>query len=311
MLIPLNNAMATVDAFEELLASKNISIPAHPETGADMLSLYKILERIRTGKSTSPDNLRQENTAGAAVHDLVAKVLMVQKHPDFKMIIPHLEKLADGAVHLTQQRQYENADTYNKLIELYWACLLMAIDLRIELDHPTRSAGDNPDVISFRGDKSSAYAFKTIQSHHTQSLLEHLEKGIDQIERSAADEGIVVFNLTPYILDADPWPEEGSYYRDWSDVYRICRSMISQMIDQVVEDNGQAAIDEIFAGKKAVGSVLCLAIFTTIAGNPLTGNPIVMPIKMAVHIPLASKFNLSGDFYEEVLLANQAMQRNL
>ncbi|MFG6500117.1 hypothetical protein [Sulfitobacter sp. 1A15106] len=311
MLVPFKNAMETVDAFEELLASKNISIPKHPESGADTLSLYRILQRIKSGEPTPHEDRRQESTAGAAIHDLAAKVLKVQKHPDFEMLIPHLEKLADGAVHLTQQRQYESADTYNKLIELYWACLLMANDLRIRLDHPTHSAGDNPDVISVQEDKSRAYAFKTIQSHHTQSLLEHLKKGIEQIERCDADEGIVVFNLTPYILDADPWPAEGTYYQDWRVVWTICRSMISGMIEQLIADNGQAEIDKIFAGKKTVGSILCLAIFTTVAKNPLTGNPVAMPIKMAVHIPVASKCNLAGDFYDEVNLANHAMQQNL
>lgn len=311
MLIPLTTAMEIVDAFEELLASKDISIPAHATTGASMLSLFQILKRIKAGSAISHNNLRKENTAGAAVHDLAAKVLAVQKHPDFDMLIPHLQMLASGAVHLTQERQYESADTYNKLIELYWACLLMATDLRIQLDHPLHSVGDNPDVIAFRDDMSRAYAFKTIRSRHTQSLFDHLNVGVDQIERCAADEGIVVFNLTPYILDLDPWPAEGTYYQDWRAVYKEYRTQISHMIDQVVKDNGQAAIDNIFDGKKAVGSVLCLAIFTIIAENPLSGNPVVMPIKMAVHIPIAPKFMPSEAFYKEILLANHAMQRNL
>lgn len=49
------------------------------------------------------------------------------------MLIPHLEMLSRGVVHLTQEPPAD-ADAYNKLVEVYWATLLMANGSRVLLD---------------------------------------------------------------------------------------------------------------------------------------------------------------------------------
>lgn len=310
MLVQLENAMQTVDAFEELLLSKGISIPANPSIAADMLPLWQILKHIRGGFNETPDILREEYTAGMAVHDMASKVLAVENHPDFDMLIPHLEMLVEGAVHLTQEPPYESADVYNKLIELYWACLLMANGGRIDLDHPKHSVGNNPDVIVRDGDKSRAYAFKTVRSLHTQSLFEHLKKGVDQIERSEASEGIVVFHLTPCIMHIDLWSKD-KFYEDWSIPTAKVVELFIKMISQVVIDNGQTAIDAVFLGKKAVGTVLCLAMFPIVARNPLTQNPIVMPIKVPILVEMSPICPISVALHREIESANNAMQLKL
>lgn len=310
MLVQLKDAMQTVDRFEELLAAQGISIPANPSTGADMLPLWNILQQIRSGFNGTPDELRDQYAAGIAVHDMAAKVLAAKTHPDFGALLPHLKMLTGGAVHLTQEPP-GNADVYNKLIEIYWACLLMANGVNVALDHPTHSTGDNPDVIALEDSKPArAYAFKTVRSPHTQNLLEHLKKGVDQIERSRASEGIVAFHLTPRILKTDLWPAN-SYYIDWQYPASAAVVHLNKMISQIVIDNGQADVDAIFAGKKAVGTVLCLAIFPTVARNPVTGNPVVMPIKVATLVEMSRGRHLSAALHREIWSANDAMQRNL
>jgi hypothetical protein len=310
MLIQLEDALKLADRFEELLEAKGISVPAHASTGADMLPLWHVLKRLREGFTGIPDDLRTEYAAGIAVHDLAAKILAIEGHVNFDMLVPHLRMLTQGAVHLTQEPP-GNADVYNKLIEIYWASLLMANNVDVELDHPTHSTGDNPDVIALdRGKPARAYAFKTVRSPHTQSLIDHLIKGVDQIERSMANEGVVAFQLTPRILKADLWPK-GKYYIDWRFPAAAAVGLLSQMISQVVADNGQPAIDAIFAGKKAAGAVLCLAFFPTVAMNPLTGNPVVMPIKVATLVEMAPSHPLSPTLHSEIEAANEAMQRKL
>jgi hypothetical protein len=310
MLIQLDDASKLADRFETLLEAKGISVPAHPSTGADMLPLWYILKRLREGFSGIPDELRGEYASGIAVHDLAAKILAVEAHSDFGMLIPHLDMLTRGAVHLTQEPP-ANSDVYNKLIEVYWACLLMANGVEVKLDHPKHSPGDNPDVIALhRGTPARAYAFKTVRSPHTQNLLDHLVKGIDQIERSAATEGIVAFHLTPRILEAGLWPQ-GKYYIDWRFPAATAVGLLNQMISQVVADNGQATIDAIFAGTKTAGTVLCLAFFPTVAANPLTGNPVVMPIKVATLVEMAPGQPLSPALHGEIEAANDEMQRRL
>lgn len=310
MQVNLNEAMRTVDDFEILTESKGISVPANPSSGEDMLPLWLILEHIRNGFVGAPDELRGEYTAGIAVHDLAAKVLAVAEHADFDQLIPHLKMLMAGAVHLTQEPPYGSADVYNKLIELYWACLLMMNEANIELDHPEHSTGDNPDVLSYGPKFSHAYAFKTVRSPHVQSLLEHITKGIEQIERSKAQEGIVALQLTPRILSAGLWPENNVYI-DWRVPAAKAVTLLTEMITQVVIDNGQAVIDKLFTGKKAAGAVLCLAMFPTVALNPATGNAVVMPIKIALLVEMAPNFPISVSLHSEIEAANHRMQITL
>lgn len=299
-----------VDSFEELLATHGISIPRHVSTGADMLSLWRILNTIRAGFAGTPDDMRLEYTAGLAVHDLAAKVLAVQEHPDFPTLIPHLEMLVQGAVHLTQEPPAD-ADAYNKLVEVYWATLLMAKSIRVLLDHPKNSKGDNPDVIALDGGQAArAYAFKTVRSPHTQSLLDHIVKGVDQIERCSAPEGIVAFNLTPRLLGAGLWPEAG-FFADWRQPAVRTIEMLTGMISDVLKDNGQEAIDDVFAGKKAVGSILCVAFIPTVARNPITGNAVVMPLKVATLVNLVADRPPSAAMLAEIEAANHTMQTAL
>ena len=77
MQVQLEDASGLADRFEALLETKGVSIPAHASTGADMLPLWHVLKKLREGFSGIPDDLRNEYSAGIAVHDLAAKVLAV------------------------------------------------------------------------------------------------------------------------------------------------------------------------------------------------------------------------------------------
>jgi len=86
--------------------------------------------------------------------------------PLFVNVSMPLRLLTQGAVHLTETPPAE-ADAYNKLIELYWACLLVTCGVKISLDPPKcGSDGTNPDVITLDGWQTpmNGYAFKTIRS---------------------------------------------------------------------------------------------------------------------------------------------------
>lgn len=201
--VQLTDASTIVDNFETVMSDKGVNIPKHPKTGSDMLPFWYLLRRIQQDFSGTADEVRPEFTAAVAAHDLAAKVVEVSTLPDFPSLIPHLAMLNDGAIHLTDEPP--TGDVYNKLIELYWACLCMSFGRRVDLDHPKHSTGKNPDVITLdnTGAAAHAYAFKTVRSPHTQSVYEHIVKGIDQIEQSPAREGIVALHLTPRIARGD------------------------------------------------------------------------------------------------------------
>jgi hypothetical protein len=208
-------------------------------------------------------------------------VLKVRDEPQFSRLLPHLRILAEGAIHLTEPPP-AYADGYNKLIEVYWASICLSAGLEVEIDDPQSSNGRNPDIITKAPSRSAkhGYAFKTIRSPHTQSILEHIEKGRDQIETSSSSEGVVALHLTPRLQTENIWPQ-GGFYSDWRqpalDVSSACRAMLAQ----VVTDNGQPRIDDIFRGTKVAGSILCVGFCPTVAAHPVTGLPTVMPLKVA------------------------------
>ena len=219
-----------------------------------MLPFWRILEWIRTNGISNPTPEQRETLCAAlAAHDLAVKVLEVEGSRSFNKLVPHLQALSDGAVHLTHEPP-AYADTYNKLIELYWACLLISQGVDLQLDHPTNADGTNPDIITL--DKSQAaehgYAFKTIRSPHTQSLLDHLVKGVDQIEVSNAPTGIVALHLTPRLRWRKLWPEDFVFI-DWRFAASHVITLMRGMLGQLIAENGQAAIDNVFTSKKAVG----------------------------------------------------------
>lgn len=305
--VQLTDATITVDNFEKLMSANGVSIPKQTRTGSDMLPFGYLLERIRHGFSGTADEVRPEFTTAVAFHDLAAKVVEVSTRPDFPSLIPHLAMLKDGAIHLAEAPP--TGDAYNKLIELYWACLCMSLGRRVELDHPKHSKGQNPDVITLddAGAAAFGYAFKTVRSPHTQSVYEHIVKGIDQIERSPAREGIVALHLTPRIAKAGFWPT-GGYYSDWRPVAWHIAGELRETVSAVVRDNGQPAIDGLFQGKKAVGAILCVAFCPVVAKHPMSGKAVVMPLKVAVLVDLYTGAKMSADFCVEVALANHAMQ---
>ena len=78
MNIALESASALVDQFEQLLDANSISVPRNRQTGADMLSLWQLLEKIG-GATLQSSQLDQGHYAVAlAAHDLAAKVMEVR-----------------------------------------------------------------------------------------------------------------------------------------------------------------------------------------------------------------------------------------
>lgn len=306
--IQIQFASDVVDQFEELLISHGISIPRHEQTNADMLPLWRIINFVRNKEEVSLDTQRDLFTAGVAMHDLASKVLAVKDSSQFPILLPHLKLLVEGAIHLTQEPP-SPADSYNKLIELYWACLCIGKNFPVALDDPLHADGTNPDVITLNaaGGKERAYAFKTIRSKHTQNILDHLTKGVDQIQRSDAQEGIVALHLTPRLNTKDLWPT-GAYFADYRFAGEYIRGAMVTMVSQVIWDNGQAAIDAIFSGKKAVGTVLCIAFTPMVAAHPITQRPTFMPFKVPVLVNLATTVSMTSSLAYELREANEGMQ---
>lgn len=77
--------------------------------------------------------------------------------------------------------------------------------MNVLLDNPVRSTGNNPDILVDIESVRWGFACKALHSKSSETFFKNLEKGIDQIERSDASTGVVVFNLKNVLNHDDYW----------------------------------------------------------------------------------------------------------
>ena len=279
-------AVKLIDCFEELLARHNISIPQNANTGDDMLSMWQILKFMRDPTLARPKDERPLLSAGAAMFDLAAKVCAVKDGPQFPLLLPHLKLLSEGAVHLDKQPEYL-PDTYNKLIEIYWACLAMAAGIEVELDHPQKSRG-GVDVTTKALPGPFTYEMKTLRSPRPRTTFETIEKAISQIETAAAKTGAVLLHLTPRIDTKAIW-RDGPSFPDWETPATIMSQQMYDVVQSMINAEGIEAIEGLFAGKKAAPLVVCVAFGMASCIHPVLRVPTATPLKvlLTVEMPVA------------------------
>lgn len=307
MNITFEDAMERVDRFEELLEKNNISVPRDPSSGADMLSIWQILKFIRDRSLDRPEDERPLLNAGAAVFDLAAKVLAIANDPKFARLLPHLRMFADGAVHLNEPPA-DGIDSYNKLIELYWACLSMASGLDVEIDDPHSSKGNNPDVLTGPSGSQFGYAMKTIRAKSAQTIYERIVEGTQQIERSPARAGMIVLNLTARLDPADIWNEKFPF-AGWEAPAALISFRMANLVGEVIKQIPRSELEATFSGRKAVPSIICVGFGTALCAHPETRVPVATCLKVIRLVEMLP--GLREPFLGEIRQLNRAMQTTL
>ena len=165
------------------------------------------------------------------------------------------------------------------------------MDLGLRLDHPTQSKGDNPDIMLSYGAQTWALAIKTpSSSQHGQTLFENIAKAGEQIERSAADRGLVVFNVKNIIDHQALW--NGSF-ATLDDAIAALREQISKLCAATDRDRPAADWDGVFAGKKTVLPVLLMGQSVVLL-PPGASDKTPTPLKMMVACGFDREFDLEG-----------------
>jgi hypothetical protein len=192
--------------FEQLLRDHGLEIrPGSLLEGAVLDVLNIVYRRGGVGPVDVTEDLRITYRSLIGVNELAGLVLQVRNHSNFGELLPHLRLLNEGAA-LQNAPAEQRDDSTRKLFELFAATLAMQCGSDVCLDHPKQSAGDNPDVLATIGNQRWGIACKVIQSLNPEGFIQHLEKGIDQIEKSSAEVGVVLFNLMS-VLDYEAlWP---------------------------------------------------------------------------------------------------------
>lgn len=269
---------------ESTLKEHNIAIASHGAFEEAALTLTE-LEQFRKDPMSCDCTLdpREKWRRAISLADLAEKILLVKTHPDFSQLVPHLKLLA-GMADLSQfsTTLKENQDN-NKVFELYVGAMALHVFTQCAVDHPVESDGSNPDIMGKFNGKLWAIACKAMHSKNPKTFCERVLEGVEQIEVSAADRGLVVVNMKNTFDHDKLWPAKvikGDYHLGELPSVDHARQLLLPVYQEVQtgvfnEFGSEVGFyKNVFKGKKAAPYVLL--VFSTVCGFP---GPVFMPVK--------------------------------
>jgi hypothetical protein len=201
-----DSAESSALELEALLKKHGVLIRAGSAFEQHVLSVLHMVGEKKVGRiDPQEQDIRPLYRTLIGVHEFASLLLSVQDNPSFSVLIPHLRLLNEGEV-LQNSPSIGTDQATNKLFELYMGAVAMQCGDNLELDDPISSTGDNPDVLITIGRRRWGIACKVLHGKSPQGFIDNLEKGLDQIDRSAADVGIVIFNLKNILPHDRIWP---------------------------------------------------------------------------------------------------------
>lgn len=270
---------------EALLHAHGIMIAPGSAMEDHVLEVMRLVDR-KTARDAPPDDVRAEYRTLVGVHELATAILATQDSKSFPSLLPHLRLLSSGTA-LQNMPSSGTDQVTNKLFELFAASLAIQCGTDVDLDHPTSPKGDNPDVLATIGGRRWGIACKVIHSLNPEGFIGHLEKGLDQIERSEAEIGVVLFNLKNVLPHEEIWPlgevegAPGEFATGcWSDPaapFEILIECLDRLGDTLVSYLPKDHLENTFAGKKSIPAFLLWA--HSVSGVRINSRPTASSIR--------------------------------
>jgi hypothetical protein len=205
-LLTFEAAEKLVFEFEGLLQAQGITIAPGSELSRGCELLMELKERHKNPRDEPWATLRADLQLAVGTLQIVRHVIRSRASTGFQQLVPHLKLLSEGSVAQNVASDRED-DVSNKILELLVACGLVDRVTDLELDDPVKSSGGrNPDVLCRFDGPTWGFACKAIHGDAPMTLFGNLEKGVNQIEASAAETGIVVFNFKNRLPHAEIFP---------------------------------------------------------------------------------------------------------
>jgi len=249
------------DRFLGLLHKHGINPPVGSGIENELLSLVELLEVAKNPSLAQGPSQVAILRSAAGVHDFAAKLLSVEPIPEFSRFLPHLQLIAESKVLIASLGQNASSgpfdDTARKMAELYIGCLAAYAGTDVRLDHPTKSVGDNPDVLVDVSEilltettRRWALAVKTISSKHGQTIFERIKEGSQQIDsvRCQADVGMIVINAKSALDHESLWnPTVPFSTRE--EAANALRAQLDALVASTGKDRASSEWDEVFNGR--------------------------------------------------------------
>jgi hypothetical protein len=291
---PYERAQQNALELEALLRQHGLTVRLGSALEQVVLSTFDIVYRKQgSGKVPAAEDIRIGYRNLIGVNELSSLLLSVRDHPDFGQLIPHLQLLNEGMA-LQNVRSSQTDAATNKVFELFAACLALQCGTNVTLDSPRKSKGDNPDVLADVAGKRWGIACKVLHSISPESFIQNLEKGLEQIERSPAKVGVVMFNLKN-IIDHDRYwpvtdpgrPEEGiganyGAFTQPDAAFAMLRQEISALGASIQRYLPEGYLASVFRDKKSVPAFLLWA--HTAASVIVNGRPAPTSVRAGIGV---------------------------
>jgi hypothetical protein len=261
--------------FQQALAKLSLSIRSASPLDRLLGELVALSNRWdQEGNAPHREDRRADIAKCASMADLMLKVIAVSDFDEFYKLRPHLELLLGDEPFVQHYFTPQHEGNPNKVFELYLGCLTLFVTKTVEMDDPHRSSGGtNPDIMSRFSNKRWGIACKVLHGTHPGGYYEHLEKAIDQIEKSGAERGIVmvgVKNLLPFdqlwpIAERTDREVRYHYHATHEEPFQKVQEWVTGTFYQPVIDHagGVKAMADLFAGKAASPVVIHFAPIIT------------------------------------------------
>jgi hypothetical protein len=254
-------------ALEQILESHGVTIAAGSPFEGHVLQAIDLAEQRRAASHVdSGTDIRSSYRSLIGVRDIAKMVLEVRESPSFAALVPHLRLLSEGSGIQTSPSPVRDQAT-DKLFELFAATLAMQCGTDVKLDDPVRSRGNNPDVLATIRNRRWGIACKALHSLHIEGFITHLTKGIEQIESSEAEVGVVFFNAKNVLPHDEIWPlppndgdtRGAAAPRVWPDSTAPFARLLHALQNigkDLLERAGSDHLSSFFRGKKSVPGFL-------------------------------------------------------
>ncbi len=169
------------------------------------------------------------------------------------------------------------------MFELFMATLCLDLSPQgIEMDHPVRSKGDNPDILLDFNGKKWGLGCKAPHSLQPKSIFDNIESAVCQINDSKAKAGIPVMTLKNVFNHDECWPllNEKEYRNGADPIFGAFSSLnypissinafVENLSHAIVSEIGTEAITQLFAnGKSEPACLVYCPTATSIVRNAL------------------------------------------
>ncbi len=270
-LTSLADAAAAIDGLEDLLAALGVAITPGSDLEQGSLAVKYMADYYQKrarGESLPPwpgANLRDDIQVALSIHNLAQLILSRRTNPSFANLIPHLRLLASGAAAQTRPAPVIDQAS-NKLFELNLALACLGSTNGLEMENPDGPTKErNPDVLARMTDQRLwGFPCKVVHGDHPQSIWDAIDKGVNQIEVSKAETGLVVVSFKNKLPHDSLFPTLGTD-RDGDPILgalpsedlavaahaRFVDNQIRAMVDFVTREE----IEKRLAGSKALPAI--------------------------------------------------------